>query len=462
MRPLRRGDSGDDVRQLQHALKRLGLYFYVADGSFGYSLETAVTAFQRSSGLTIDGIAGPETLAALGLDKPTPGPTPTPTPAPAPTPPGSRRTISLHVGLNQVDSSKYGGWDGKLNGCENDARTMVRIAEAEGFDEVHTMFTRQATTGAVLQFINDVARRLNPGDLFLLTYAGHGGQLPNQSAQDDPEEDGFDETWVLWDEQLRDDLLWEAWANFRPGTNIVVCSDSCHSGSIARLYLPDYSARSSLSGERDYQEICAAAKKAFYTDLTFPRPGPNSYAIEYLPRPRQLTGHVVSEPAMAGAAGRSYDPSTERAGIKSYAYLARAYLESNQGTAARAYDGNGAVGGNDNYATREMPLDVNMADYMARRERYESQETPSSSRGALQANLLAISGCADMQLSQEINGAGVFTTTLNRVWANNTFAGSFIAFHRDILGQMTANQTPQLTQYGPSVAALTAATPFNR
>lgn len=51
----------------------------------------AVTAFQRSVGLTPDGVAGPKTLhkvtrALYGAAKPTPGVTPVPTPNPAPTP----------------------------------------------------------------------------------------------------------------------------------------------------------------------------------------------------------------------------------------------------------------------------------------------------------------------------------------------------------------------------------------
>lgn len=34
--------------------------------------------------------------------------------------------ISLHIGLNRVDPAHYQGWDGKLNGCENDAKSMER------------------------------------------------------------------------------------------------------------------------------------------------------------------------------------------------------------------------------------------------------------------------------------------------------------------------------------------------
>ena len=35
---------------------------------------------------------------------------------------------SLHIGLNFVDPKKYGGWDGMLAGCVNDANAMQEVA----------------------------------------------------------------------------------------------------------------------------------------------------------------------------------------------------------------------------------------------------------------------------------------------------------------------------------------------
>jgi chitosanase len=58
--------EGDDVRQMQEALKRVNIPIDV-DGRFGRETETAVKAFQRTKGLSVDGIVGPATRAALGL-----------------------------------------------------------------------------------------------------------------------------------------------------------------------------------------------------------------------------------------------------------------------------------------------------------------------------------------------------------------------------------------------------------
>ncbi|MGN0777966.1 MAG: peptidoglycan-binding protein [Aristaeellaceae bacterium] len=62
---LRPGDKGSQVKELQQALRTLGLYKGKIDGVYGSGTTKAVKAFQKSKGLTQDGIAGSKTLAAL-------------------------------------------------------------------------------------------------------------------------------------------------------------------------------------------------------------------------------------------------------------------------------------------------------------------------------------------------------------------------------------------------------------
>ncbi len=58
---LKKGLKGAPVKRLQQKLK------VEADGDFGPGTEKAVRDFQQSAGLTVDGIAGPDTFTALGL-----------------------------------------------------------------------------------------------------------------------------------------------------------------------------------------------------------------------------------------------------------------------------------------------------------------------------------------------------------------------------------------------------------
>ena len=67
--------KGEDVRTMQVYLNALGYNCGTADGIFGNKTVEAVKAFQSAEGLTVDGIAGTqtlETLAARAASKPQP------------------------------------------------------------------------------------------------------------------------------------------------------------------------------------------------------------------------------------------------------------------------------------------------------------------------------------------------------------------------------------------------------
>jgi predicted chitinase len=67
MSVLKEGSTGPDVTNLQQGLKDLGFDPNGVDGNFGPGTKAALIAFQKSKGLTADGIAGPQTMAALQL-----------------------------------------------------------------------------------------------------------------------------------------------------------------------------------------------------------------------------------------------------------------------------------------------------------------------------------------------------------------------------------------------------------
>ena len=62
---LKKGDKGQDVRELQSQLNLMGFYAGKLDGSFGGGTETAVKKFQWAKNLSVDGHAGPATQEAL-------------------------------------------------------------------------------------------------------------------------------------------------------------------------------------------------------------------------------------------------------------------------------------------------------------------------------------------------------------------------------------------------------------
>ncbi len=82
---LKNGSTGAEVKKLQQRLKELGYLKGSADGDFGDATEAAVRAFQAQNGLTVDGKAGPATIAKLNSSSAKKAPTTTTTNTPRPT-----------------------------------------------------------------------------------------------------------------------------------------------------------------------------------------------------------------------------------------------------------------------------------------------------------------------------------------------------------------------------------------
>jgi hypothetical protein len=175
------------------------------------------------------------------------------------------RGISIHLGLNGVDPAHYDGWDGALAACEADAKDMRAVAQKQRFASSTMLLTKDATSAALKAALDDAARSLVKGDLLLVTYSGHGGQVPDGN-RDEP--DGYDETWVLHDREFVDDELSAQWAKFARGVRIFVLSDSCHSGTVlrgrppvrqpgtrTRLMPPDVAARVAKKHKKLYDDI---------------------------------------------------------------------------------------------------------------------------------------------------------------------------------------------------------------
>lgn len=103
-RKLEYGDTGDDVAALQQRLTELGYFDAKVTGGYYRHTRDAVRAFQKNNGLTVDGVAGQDTQAALFAD-PQPVPswaTPRPTATPAPMP------YLLEVDLTNQITTAYG------------------------------------------------------------------------------------------------------------------------------------------------------------------------------------------------------------------------------------------------------------------------------------------------------------------------------------------------------------------
>jgi len=176
--------------------------------------------------------------------------------------PKKAKALSLHLGLNTVSPKAYAGWEGPLAACEFDANDMAAIARAKGMKPT-VLLTARATRKATLAAMRAAAKALVKGDLFFLSYSGHGGQVEDVTGD---ESDKKDETWCLFDGQLIDDELYYELSRFKAGVRVLVLSDSCHSGTVTRAAI---AAPATIPTERPKLMPAAVAMRTYRENQAF-------------------------------------------------------------------------------------------------------------------------------------------------------------------------------------------------
>jgi metacaspase-1 len=179
--------------------------------------------------------------------------------------------LSLHVGLNRIDPAHYDGNDGELGACVGDAEAMEALARAQGYGVMNVLRDDQGTREAVMGSISDAAKQLNPGDMFLFTYSGHGSQTFDLNKDEDANDDdgGLDETWCLYNGMLVDDEAYELWKKFKPGVRVLVLLDCCHSGSAIKAMPLILGAEAKKNQPRARVLSTSSALKTFKANETF-------------------------------------------------------------------------------------------------------------------------------------------------------------------------------------------------
>lgn len=167
-------------------------------------------------------------------------------------------TIAFLFSLN-VFAEKYGliiaigdyqprtGWS-KISSA-NDVPLIKSALMNQNFKEDNIMVLKDAdaTRAGILQAIEDLQARIQPGDVVVIHYSGHGQQIFDNNGD---EIDDKDESLVPYDalvrytsnykgeNHIRDDELGNIIANFRntlgKDGQLLMILDSCHSGSASR------------------------------------------------------------------------------------------------------------------------------------------------------------------------------------------------------------------------------------
>lgn len=140
------------------------------------------------------------------------------------------KKLALCIGIND-----YPGTDSDLSGCVNDAEDWAKLLEGRGFT-CSLFIDSQATKSAMLEAIRTNVKDLGRGDLFVVTFSGHGTWTADANGD---EADFRDEALCPYDLMevgpVVDDELFDVFSNRVFGSKVVLISDSCHSGTMARF-----------------------------------------------------------------------------------------------------------------------------------------------------------------------------------------------------------------------------------
>ena len=170
------------------------------------------------------------------------------------------RKYGLFIGINAYKGNA-------LKGAVNDAKNLRNLMTTSfGFATADTalLLDEAATRAAIIDGIRAYAVKAKAGDLFLVSYSGHGTLFPDRYSEEvDETRDIFVDLWIgndhlvipkgrydsaicpidmnsttsgkPWDNLILDDELYVLFADFvAKGAKVVFISDSCHSGTISK------------------------------------------------------------------------------------------------------------------------------------------------------------------------------------------------------------------------------------
>ncbi len=149
----------------------------------------------------------------------------------------AQTTYALVIGVDSYDSIPG------LSGAVNDARDIADALTGIGAQTV-LLTDHDASREAIIAEWTRLAEQAQPGDRLIVTYAGHGSNEAEAIAGE--EVDGRDENWLLAGfspfgeaagERIRDNEI-AALIGLNPAVQVILVSDSCHSGTVSREIMP--------------------------------------------------------------------------------------------------------------------------------------------------------------------------------------------------------------------------------
>jgi metacaspase-1 len=417
--PIARGERHRAaVVAIQSALADLNRGYLLpveVDGYFGSRTYAAVEAFQRDYGLAADGMVGRQTMMQLD----------TLYSSEVVRDPVGR---SVHIGVNRLDVGHYGK-EFALESCINDARKMQEIAQALGYDAT-TFENDHATVANFTGFVRGAINDLVAGDSLLITFSGHGSQLPNIS--DDNEADLLDETLCFYDRMLIDDEFYALLAQVREGVRVHAVFDSCHSATVYKDVLTE-PPKTFDDVQKEFRDKNLVALKEL-TTVTVVRIANGAPGEDDTVSGQPIATKSLSK-ALEGDKPELADPPKPTKDLDDEIASLFADLEANSLTGKAK-----AIKQADSYPIYERNRDL----YDAIKNVVGPQEDQH-----LSCSLVTLSACQDSQTTGAGEVYSQFTYNIASAWGTNGFEGSYTQFFSSLKNVSPSDSTPEMDTDGP-------------
>lgn len=172
-----------------------------------------------------------------------------------------------------------------LRGAVADARDIESTLRNQGVKDITALYDAAADRATVVRTLSQLVERSQPGDLVVLSIAGHGVQEPEHIKGSQP--DGFDNVFVLagfnpktavgTQQRIIGTEFNHVIKQFEAkGTNVLFVADACYGGGLAREIDPRADEMSYRQAPRyaltvDNLQPISTASDAFLSDIDFER-----------------------------------------------------------------------------------------------------------------------------------------------------------------------------------------------
>jgi uncharacterized caspase-like protein len=177
----------------------------------------------------------------------------------------------LSVGINQYKNPRM-----SLNYARPDADSFSKIMDEKGTNlfksiELHTLYDEQATRGGILAKLDALAGKINPEDVFIFYYAGHGSMVDNQFYFIPTEALRLYDASALHKEAIDAGALQERFRNIKALKQLIIM-DACQSGGSVELLAnrgaSEEKAIAQLSRSAGIHVMASAGSEQFAAEFT--------------------------------------------------------------------------------------------------------------------------------------------------------------------------------------------------